>query len=119
MSNETCGICLEDFADVSIIAITKCGHITHLECFVKAIKSSDLCIYCRTELNIKNLINDDQCEQPSVEELEYIRANTEYIERFAMWNTRNQPTVLQRVVEIVNFILLMIISGFAYNLYIS
>jgi hypothetical protein len=114
MSTETCGICLEDFAHVCNIAITKCGHITHLECFIKAIKSSDLCIYCRTELNIKNLIND---EQPSVEELEYIRANTEYIERFAMWNTRNRPTVLQRVVEILNLILFMIIGGFLMKTY--
>jgi hypothetical protein len=112
MSNETCGICLEDFADVSNIAITKCGHITHLECFIKAIKTSDLCVYCRTELNMNNLIND---EQPTT----YIRTNTEYIERFAMWNTRSQPTVLQRVVEIVNVIVFMIISGFAYNLYNS
>lgn len=115
MSTETCGICLEDFADVSNIAITKCCHITHLECFIKAIKTSDLCVYCRTELNIKSILNDEQPCQPTIEELEYIRANTEYIDRFAMWNTRNQPTVLQRVIEIVNWILFMVMFGFVAN----
>jgi hypothetical protein len=112
MSTETCGICLEDFNTVANIAITKCGHITHLECFIKAIKTSDLCVYCRTELNIKSILNDEQPCQTTIEDLEYIRTNTEYIERFSMWNTRNQPTVLQRVIEIVNWILSVIIFSF-------
>ncbi len=61
-----CGVCLEDCGENNT-AITECGHKTHLNCFVKVLSTSDNCIYCRKQLNLrKNTTNDPFIERHSI-----------------------------------------------------
>lgn len=52
-STITCGVCLDECGEKNI-AITECGHKTHLKCFTQALSTSDNCIYCRKKLNLQN-----------------------------------------------------------------
>ena len=52
-SNTTrCGVCLEECGEKNV-AITECGHKTHLNCFIQVLSTQDNCIYCRKQLNLR------------------------------------------------------------------
>ena len=48
----TCGVCLDECGEKNI-AITECGHKTHIECLIRVLSTSDNCIYCRKKLNLQ------------------------------------------------------------------
>jgi hypothetical protein len=59
-----CGVCLDDCGEKNI-AITECGHTTHIECLIRVLSTSDNCIYCRKKLNLQN----NPLDKPGFEEI--------------------------------------------------
>jgi hypothetical protein len=98
MSSRTtikCGVCLDECGEKNI-AITECGHITHLKCFTRVLSTSDNCIYCRKKLNLKEeKEEDDDDTQP-----------------FGMWIDNRQPYTLRKMGE--NMLILVVSLLYAY-----
>ena len=94
-TSTTCGVCLDECGEKNI-AITECGHITHLKCFTRVLSTSDNCIYCRKKLNLKEeKEEDDDDTQP-----------------FGMWIDNRQPYTLRKMAE--NMLILLVSLLYAY-----
>ncbi len=98
MSSNTCGVCLEECGEKNV-AITECGHITHLKCFTQVLSTSDNCIYCRRTLNIRNAEKIKKHDDP-------------FIERHSMWIVNNDRPFHKKVEET----LIVIITIILYSL---
>lgn len=71
MTSTRCGVCLEECGEKNV-AITECGHKTHLNCFIQVLSTQDNCIYCRKQLNLRKPPTTDP-----------------FIERHSMWVQTN------------------------------
>jgi hypothetical protein len=92
MSSTTkCGVCLDECGEKNI-AITECGHITHLKCFTQVLSTSDNCIYCRKKLNLK-------------EEKEEEADDTE---PFGMWIYNRQLTFRKMAENVLIFVVALL-----------
>lgn len=54
--HEHCSICLDDIYSKDIVKL-ECGHSFHKECFLKNIKNSHNCCYCRTPINVNYYVS--------------------------------------------------------------
>ena len=71
-STTTCGVCLDECGEKNL-AITECGHKTHIECLIRVLSTSDNCIYCRKKLNLqcKEQEQEQQLDQPQPDEVQH------------------------------------------------
>ena len=76
MSSSTtiCGVCLDECGEKNI-AITECGHKTHIECLIRVLSTSDNCIYCRKKLNLQCKEQEQQLDRPQPGEIQRFNNN--------------------------------------------
>jgi len=96
----TCGVCLDECGEKNI-AITECGHITHLKCFIQVLSTSDNCIYCRKKLNMKEEREEDDDTQP-----------------FGMWIYNRQLTFRKMAENVVIFVIALL-YGYLFKMFIK
>ena len=96
-STTICGVCLDECGEKNI-AITECGHMTHLKCFARVLVTSDNCIYCRKKLNLM--------EETTTKDDEY--------HQFGVWIDDRQPFTLRKMAETLLIITLSAIYGYLF-----